>query len=68
MVLFKNPRDTSQITHLAKQMYPCKVKFVQESFEKATKVPHGYLVIDLKQETPEQLRLRTSIFPYENIK
>ena len=37
MVLFKNPRDTSQISHLAKQMYPGKVKFVQESFEKRDK-------------------------------
>jgi len=67
MVLFKNPRDTSQISHLAKQMYPGKVKFVQESFENATKVPYGYLVIDLKQETPEQLRLRTSIFPDDGV-
>ena len=48
MVGFKNPRDTSQISYLAKQMYPGKVKFVQESFKKATKVPYGYLVIDLK--------------------
>ena len=63
MVLFKNPRDTSQITHLAKQMYPGKVKFVQDSFKNATNVPYGYLVINLKQETPEQLHLRTSIFP-----
>ena len=67
MVLFKNPRDTSQITHLAKQMYPGKVKLVQESFKNATKVPYGYLVIDLKQETPEQLRLRSSIFPDDGV-
>ena len=67
MVLFKNPRDTSQISHLVKQMYPGKVKLVQESFENATKVSYGYLVIDLKQETPEQLRLRTSIFPDDGV-
>ena len=65
MVFFKNPCDTSQLTHLAKQMYPGKVKF--ESFENATKVTYGYLVIDLKQETPEQLRLRTSIFPDDDV-
>ena len=63
MVLFKNPRDTSQITHLAKQMYPGRVKFLQESFTDATTIPYGYLLIDLKQETPEDLRLRTTIFP-----
>ena len=60
MVVFNNPRDTSQITHLAKQMYPGKV-----TFENVTKVPYGYL--DLKQETPEQLRLRTSIFPDDGV-
>ena len=48
-------------------MCPDKVKFVQVSFENATKVPYGYLVIDLKQETPEQLRLRTSIFPDDGV-
>ena len=65
IVLFKNPRDGSQITHLAKQMYPGRVSYVQESFKDATTVPHGYLLLDLRQETPDQLRLRTSIFPNE---
>ena len=32
MVVFKNPRDASQITNLAKQMYPGRVKFIQEAF------------------------------------
>ena len=38
MVVFKNPRDASQVTHLAKQMYPGRVKFVQEAFKDATSV------------------------------
>ena len=63
LVVFKNPRDASQITHLAKQMYPGKLKYVQESFKDATSVPHGYLLLDLRQETPDHLRLRTDIFP-----
>ena len=29
MVVFKNPRDASQITQLAKQMYPSNIKYVQ---------------------------------------
>ena len=32
IVVFKNPRDVSQMTTLAKQMYPGRVKFVQEAF------------------------------------
>lgn len=65
IVLFKNPRDGSQITHLAKQMYPGRVAYMQDAFKDATKDPHGYLLVDLRQETPEQLRLRTHIFPDE---
>ena len=63
MVVFKNPRDASQVTHLAKQMYPGRVNFVQEAFKDATNVPYGYLLVDLKQDTPEDLRLRTTILP-----
>ena len=63
LVLFKNPRDASQITHLAKQMYPGHVRFLQEVFGDATSEAYGYLFIDLKQETPEHLRLRTKIMP-----
>lgn len=63
LVIFKNPRDASQITHLAKQMYPGKLKYVQESFKDATSRPHGYLLVDLRQDTPDHLRLRTNIFP-----
>ena len=61
MVVFKNPRDASQVTHLAKQMYPGCVKFVQEAFKDATSVPYGYLLVDLKQDTPEDMRLRSTI-------
>ena len=65
LVIFKNPRDASQITHLAKQMYPGRVHFLQEVFADATSEAYGYLFIDLKQETPEHLRLRTRIMPDE---
>ena len=65
LMIFKNPRDASQITHLAKQMYPGKLQYVQESFKDATSRPHGYLLLDLRQDTPDHLRLRTNIFPPE---
>ena len=65
IVAFKNPRDATQVTHLARQMYPGRVKYMQEAFKDATSGPYGYLLIDLKQETPEHLRLRTNVFPDE---
>lgn len=54
-----------QITCLAKQMYPGRVKYFQEAYTDATKEKYGYLFIDLKPDTPENFRLRTNIFPGE---
>ena len=31
LVLFKSPRDSSQVNHLAKQMFPGHTKYMQES-------------------------------------
>ncbi len=62
-MVFMNPRDVSQMTTLAKQIYPGRVKFVQEAFADATSTPNGYILVDLIQDTPEDLRLRTSILP-----
>ena len=62
IVLFKNPRDQSQVVHLAKQMYPGNVNYMKDAYKKATSDPFGYLFIDLNQETSEEFRLRTNIF------
>ncbi|GFY69225.1 uncharacterized protein TNIN_266201 [Trichonephila inaurata madagascariensis] len=60
---FKNVRYKQQISCLARQMYPSQLKFLLESYDEATKVPYGYLFMDLKPEINERLRIRTSIFP-----
>jgi len=65
LVLFKSPRDSSQINHLAKQMFPSHVKYMQESFQDTTSRPYGYLLCDLKPETPTDFRLKTNVFPGE---
>lgn len=65
LVLFKNPRDTSQIAHLGRQMFPERVKYFRDAFADATSQPYGYLLVDLKTTTPDVLRLRTDIFPDE---
>ena len=66
LVIFKGPRDASQIIHLAQQMYFGKLKYVQEAFKGATSAAHGYLLFDLLQETPDHLRLRTNMFPLQH--
>ena len=48
LVMFKSPRESSQVSHLAKQMhmFPGHVKYTQEAFQDATKRPYGYLLCD----------------------
>ena len=65
-VLFKNPRDQTQVNCLARQMYPNgQSRFMLDAFNDATSKRYGYLLVDLKQDTDDILRLRTNIFPDE---
>jgi hypothetical protein len=59
LVLFKNPRDPSQISTLGRQIFPKNTNFFDEAFKDAITQPYGYLIVDLKQNSPESLRLRT---------
>ena len=61
IVLFKNPRDQQQVAHLARQMYPNNSHMLLDAFCNATQEPYGYLLIDLKQDTADKDRLRTSV-------
>ena len=65
IILFKNPRDATQFANLARQMYPKTWQFAVEAFKDATREPHSYLVLDLRPEQDEDLRLRARIFPVE---
>jgi hypothetical protein len=67
IILFKNPRDQLQVSHLARQMYAKDSKVMEEAFQDATSKPHGYLLIDLKQSTPDYLRLRSNILPGQEL-
>lgn len=66
IVFFKNPRDKNQISYLARQVFPENQKYIQEAFQDATSKPHGYLMMDLTQETCDDHRIRTNILPSEN--
>ena len=63
VVIYKNPRDATQVANLARQMYPGRTKFMIEAFTDATSAPFSYLLIDLKPQTEDNYRLRTGIFP-----
>jgi len=65
MVLFKNPRDASQFANLARQMYPGNSHFAVEAYKDATREPYSYLLVDVRGDQNDDLRLRTNIFPGE---
>lgn len=62
IIAYKNPRDRSQITSLARQISPGNTAYISEIFNDATSAPYGYLLLDLTQTTPDHLRNRTNIF------
>ena len=64
ITLFKNPRDQSIATVIARQMFPSKIKKFQAIYEDATAAPFSYLFIDLKPDTPEEVRLLSHIFNF----
>jgi hypothetical protein len=66
LILFKNNRDVTQVGTLARQVMGRHWKYFMEAFENATKDPFGYLIVDLKADTPLEFRLRTGILPDEN--
>ena len=57
MFVFRNPRDKSSITHLAKQVFPGYVKHIQEAYSSATEQPFTHLMINMHQSTPKNARL-----------
>ena len=59
LVLFQSPRDKMQIKVLAIQL---QAPHMIHAFNDATSMPHGYLLVDLKPNTPDYLRFRTHIF------
>ena len=57
LVLFKNPRDRSQIKTLAMQMFPEKWRKFLEKFEHETNKPRGKVILDFSLDTSDENRI-----------
>lgn len=55
--LGKNPRDRTVVSRLASQAFPGKVPYVTEAFADATENPYSFMLMDLRPETPDNMRL-----------
>lgn len=65
-VIFKNYRDQQQIQTLGRQMFGKQVKFFLDAYEKATKSPFSYLLVDINVHSKKIYQLRTDILPGQN--
>ena len=66
MVLFNNPRDRMSIAQLAKQVFPGRVKLLNQAYLQATSERgYGYLLLDFHQRQDDRVRIRSHIFPEE---
>lgn len=67
-IIFRKARDELQVKTLARQMFPENIKFVMDSYRKATtEQPFGYLVVDITPTSSEQYQLRSRILPSEDM-
>ena len=64
-VQLKTVRDKQQFMHLARQVYPEDSSGLYKAYLNATERPHGYLILDISQDTNDLLRFRTNVFPDE---
>ena len=62
-VLSHNPRDSLQISILARQL--CPRKDFLEIYKRATERPYGYLFCCFIQSCPDEIRYRTNVLPNE---
>ena len=65
MVLFKNPRDATQIRTLSLQMYPDNPRMLVNAYRDATSQPYGYLLLNLRPDACDALRIPTDVFAME---
>jgi len=65
VVLFKNPRDQSQITHFARQFAQNRSRDVVDAYYEATKNQFTYLLFDMHMKTPPDIQIRTNVLPGE---
>jgi hypothetical protein len=59
-VLMKNVQDVSQITTLAKRLYPGRSKALTVTHADSTSMPYWYLVVDMLPHSVDTYRLRTA--------
>ena len=64
-VLFRNPRDSLEISILARQLCPLNSKDFLKIYKRATQRPYGHLFCCFRQSCPDDIHYRTNVLPCE---
>lgn len=67
-IIFRNDRSASQVTRLASQVMPQNIPYFIQSYEMATSMPYGYLVVDLCPNTDKKFKLKSHIIPGNDLR
>lgn len=67
IILFRNIRDKKQVKLLASQIFPGKVNTFMDVYDDVMSEPYGYIVIDVHPCTENKYRLRSKVFPGEDM-
>jgi len=67
LVLFKNPASLSQAETFFRSFRPQDARELSRIYQKISEEKYAYLLIDLHQTTPYSLRIRTKIFPEDEV-
>lgn len=61
IVLFPSARDKRQIMTLQQQMFPTRKNFLIQAYNDACREAYSHLLLDLKADCPDHLRIRARI-------
>jgi hypothetical protein len=65
--VFRSPRSLLQLSYLNSQIFPHTPGLLIKAYQDAmSQDKFGYIIIDLTASCPDELRIRTKIFPSEN--
>jgi len=58
-----NHRDVQQISSLGRQICPSDPNYLTNAFMEATNRPYNYIILDFRVDSPQEIRVRSNIFP-----
>ncbi len=58
---------TNIVLNLHAQMFPENPQHMLRAYEEAIKIPYGYLLVNLKPDTPSSEHLKTQVFQDERV-